>query len=227
MTDAEHDREPERYSDLAVMDEREFKQKQRLKCLLEAREKVKEKTNEAWELFVAGEINVEAKNILIQRAVKEAIWETFNHLVDHEEESIAEEKHSPYWVGYERLEKTEDGVRAVAGDGGAEPLGVIPQDSQPDIPIWGLADFMETETFYEETIERTVKPRNQPARTEEETIKRTVPEDVSIRAFLRLTRFLGKELNLDIEFEEDDGLQAWGFYEISEEDLPEGEYHDE
>lgn len=202
MTDAEPEREPERYSDLAVMDTREFKQKQRLKGLLDAREKVMEKTNEAWDLFVAGEINADAKNILIQRAVKEAILETFNHLRDHEEELASQEdKHSEYWAGYEKLEQTDTGWKPVAGDGGADPLGVIEQQSTDDIYVWGLADFMETDTFYEETVERTVKPRNQPARTETETIQRTVPEEVSIQAFLRLVRFLGKELNLDIEFE--------------------------
>ena len=213
----------ERHSDLAVMEAQEYKQKRRLERLLDVLEKVEAKANEAWDLFVAGEINHDAKNIMIQRAVKEAIRETYNHLIDHEEELANDEdgeRHSEYWVGFERLKQTDNGsVVPVAGDGGAEPIGVISQQSQADIYIWGLADFMETKEFYEEAITETTKPRNQPARTETKTIQKTVPEDVSWNAYLRLKRFLDQELSLDIQFEElGDSLPTWGFEEVPDEE---------
>lgn len=227
MSDAERSRDTDRQSDLAVMDTQEYKQKRRLERLLDVLEKVEAKANEAWDLFVAGDINHDAKNIIVQRAVKEAVREAYNQLVDHEANVQDEGKHSEYWVGYEGLKETENGLQPVVGDGGATPIGRIEQESHDDIVVWGLADFMETKEFYEETIEETTKPRNQPVQAESRHIKKTVQEEVSWNAYLRLKRFLNRELNLDIEFDEGPDVETWGYYDIPEEEKPDGELIDE
>jgi len=197
--------EATRQSDLAVMDAQEFKQKRRLKQLLEAHKKVEEKANEAWELFVAGEISHDAKNIMVQRAVKEAIRESYKLLVDHEREQREADQHSEYWAG-----TTE------------EPLGRIEQTGGDDIVIYGLADFLQTKEFYrEQVVEQTHEP-NMPPETQSYTVERSVPEKLSWRAFLRLKEFLDDQHDLEITFETlDDQTPKWSFEDLPEDEVPE------
>lgn len=198
----------DRQSDLAVMDAQEFKQKRRLKRLLEAHDKVEEKANEAWDLFVAGEISHDAKNIMIQRAVKEAIRESYKLLIDHqrEYEDRSEDEYSEYWIGRE-----------------GDPIGVIKLEDYENIPIYGLRDFLNTKEFYEEIITRPITNRNKPPTTETEAVKHSVPEEVSWGAFLRLKEFLDDTHDLEISFEEmDDSLPNWGYEEYEDGDVPDG-----
>lgn len=191
----------ERQSDLAVMDAQEFKQKNRLKRLLEAHNKVEEQANEAWGLFVKGEISHDAKNIMIQRAVKEAVRESYKLLLDHQRECEEDGGYSEYWAGRDD-----------------HPIGRIAQEEQPDIALWGLRDFLHTKEFYSETVEQGRTPRNKPPTTETEEVKQSVPEELSWRAFLRLKEFLDDAHDLEISFEElDDSLPSWGFEEVPEE----------
>lgn len=196
----------ERQSDLAVMDAQEFKQKRRLQRLLEAHDKVEEKSNEAWDLFVAGEISHDAKNIMIQRAVKEAVRESYKLLIDHQREFTdrGDDEYSDYWVGRED-----------------EPIGVIEQEGHQNIGIYGLRDFLHTKEFYEEIITRKVSKRNKPPTVETEAVKHSVSEEVSWAAFLRLKEFLDDTHDLEISFEEmDDQLPSWGFDEMEPDDIP-------
>lgn len=201
----------ERQSDLAVMEAQEFKQKRRLKRLLDAIEKVEEQANEAWAMFVSGEINHDAKNILIQRAVKEAVRESYKLLLDHQREQEEVDKNSEYWVG-----RRDD------------PIGVIQQYSTDDIGIYGLRDFLATQEFYQETVTRQVSRRNKPPGTETETVQHSVPEKISWRAFLRLKEFLDDAHDLEISFEElDDALPTWGFEEVPDEEGTERYWNDD
>lgn len=192
-------RDDGRQSDLAVMDANEYKQKRRMKRILDVLEAVEEKADDAWDGYVLGEISHDAKNIIIQRAVKQAIYETYNHLKDREESL---ENHDRYWAGYERVEQTENGGQKAVADGGeVNPIGVIELSEGQDEVIWGLRDFMETQHFYEEVITEKQRRRHRRPKVVEHRQRKTVPEEVSRRAYLLLKRFLGRELHLDVEFE--------------------------
>jgi hypothetical protein len=212
---ADAERNSERQSDLAVMDANEYKQKRRLERILDAMDKIEDQANEAWDLFVKGQISHDAKNIMIQRAVKEAIRESYKLLIDHQNS----------------LQEEHDVADLMAADGGMhweamsdywlarrdQPIGVIPQVNNDDIVIWGLRDFLDTEEFYlEEWVERE-KPRNQPPTVVEHESETSVPERVSWAAALRLKEFLDDEHGMEIKFEElDDRLPNWGFDELEE-----------
>lgn len=203
---ATHPREGERQSDLAVMDANEYKQKRRLERILDTLDDVEHKANEAWDLFVAGEITAAGKNIIIQRAVKEAIRESYNLLHEYARD---DETDSKYW--------TREHAQAEGNDAG--PLGEIPQQTRRNILVWGLRDFIQTETVYHEEKTEWVKPRNQPTEQRTEVVEQTVPEEVSWTAFLMLKRFLCVEHDLEVTFEElDDGTPTWGFKEVDSAD---------
>jgi len=174
----------DRQSDLAVMSKTEFKQKHRLNQLLLAHDKVEEKANEAWELLVVGEINHDAKNIMIQRAVKQFIREAYNLLLEHNQE-LDDDETDIYWEG--------------ASD---QPLGVLERKRGNDIVICGLSDFLGTKEIYRERWTEEVKRRNMPPKEVTREIEQSVPEDISWRAFLRLRRFLNEQYNLDLQFDD-------------------------
>jgi len=173
----------ERQSDLAVMDGDEFKQKHRLNQLLLAHDKVEEKANEAWELLVLGEINHDAKNIMIQRAIKQFIREAYNLLLEYND-SLDDGKKDIYWEGNSQ-----------------KPLGVLNREHTDDIAIIGLSDFLRTKEIYRERWTEQVKRRNMPPKTVTREVEQSIPEDISWRAYLRLRRFLNQEYSLDLQFE--------------------------
>ena len=174
----------ERHSDLAVMDGDEFKQKHRLNQLLLAHDKVEEKANEAWELLVLGEINHDAKNIMIQRAIKQFIREAYNLLLEHND-SLEEGETDIYWEGDEE-----------------KPLGVLNRNHTDDIAIIGLSDFLRTKEIYRERWREQVKRRNMPPKEETKEVEQSIPEDISWRAYLRLRRFLNEKYSLDLQFDD-------------------------
>lgn len=213
------DRNVDRQSDLAVMDANEYKQKRRLERILDAMDKIEEQSNEAWDRFVAGQINHDAKNIMIQRAVKEAIREAYNLLLAHQKQLESEHEVDELLAqdGGMEWEAMSDYWLARRGD----PIGTIEQTHQDDIVIWGLRDFLDTKEFYREEWEEPVKPRNQPAQMEPQSREQSVPETVSWNAALRLKEFLNEEHSLEVKFEElEDELPNWGYREVDE--VPEG-----
>jgi len=174
----------ERQSDLAVMDGDEFKQKHRLNQLLLAHDKVEEKANEAWELLVLGEINHDAKNIMIQRAIKQFIREAYNLLLEHND-SLDDDETDIYWKGDPK-----------------KPLGVLNRNHTDDIVISGLSDFLRTKEIYRERYREQVKRRNMPPKEVTREVEQSIPEDISWRAYLRLRRFLNEEYSLDLQFDD-------------------------
>lgn len=213
MAGESNGREPERQSDLAVMEANEYKQKRRLERILDSIDKVEDKADQAWELFVSGDINHDAKNIMIQRAVKQTVRECYNLLLDYHKEATREAE-NPRAV----KDNTPDADEYFAPRQ-ENRLGAVEMDWEDDIPIYGLFGFLQSKELYEETWTERAKPRNKPARVERHTAKHTVPESVSWTAFMTLKEFLNSEHDLEIKFEElDDALPTWGFVEVPDEE---------
>lgn len=215
-------RDADRQSDLAVMDANEYKQKRRLERILDAMDAIPDQADKAKEQYVAGEIDLHARRVMVQDAVKDAIWEAWNLLVDHEKNcqrdaadrmradggdlDSADDKdgpwpHSEYFIGHPDQ----------------KPIGVIPQEQDDDKVVWGLKEFFEMDEFWTESWEETVKPRNGRPRPVEQELTHSVPRKVSWAAALRLKEFLNAEHGMEIQFEEmDNSLPNWGFEEIEE-----------
>lgn len=208
---AEVSRDADRQSDLAVMDANEYKQKRRLERILDAMDHIEDQANEAWDLFVNGEISHDAKNIMIQRAVKEAIRESYKLLLDHHRaiqikaEDDKEESYSKYWIGIQ-----------------GAPLGIIEREPGDPIVIWGLRDFLQSEELYYEYWTEQSKRRNMQTKQVEREEELTVPEKISWAASLRLREFLDDEHGMEIKFEEMDAQRP---YDDWRDEFKRGVYH--
>lgn len=190
----------DRKSDLAVMAVEEYKQKRRLERILDASDHIDERANDAWDELVNGQIAIDGKNIIIQKAVKHGIVTCYNLLLDHHEK-VREEAdgngsaQDRYWTGTN-----------------ADPIGTIERNHSNDIDILGLKDYLETDTYYEDKWVVKHKPRNLPVRTETVVEEFTVPEWLSWQAALRLKEFLGREEGIEIKFESmevDEHAEPW------------------
>lgn len=191
----------DRQSDLAVMEANEYKQKRRLERILDVVEDVEDKADEAWDLFVAGEVSRDGKNIIIQRAVQKAIREVYKLLVDHQTRA---DSHSEYFAGRKD-----------------EPIGTIEREENEDVTIYGLYDYMTLDMLHKETVTVTEHPPNKPPRQRTKSRETTVSEQISWTAYLRLKEFLDDEHDLEVSFEElDDELPNWGFKEYEEDEIP-------
>lgn len=200
MATERQQRDNDRQSDLAVMDANEYKQKRRLERILDNLEAVQDNADEAWARYVKGEIDRDARNITIQRAVQNSIDECYKLLKDHEREVNGNDD---YFVG------DPD-----------NPIGAIDVGDGTPIIIQGLKDYLEAPTFQTTTYEETVPRRNMPDETVTRTVDVSMPEWVSYRAFRRLKMFLDDVHDMEISFEEmDDNLPNWGFE--ADEDIPE------
>lgn len=196
-TDEHHN--DERQSDLAVLDANEYKQKRRLERILDTLDGVQDTSNEAWNRYTAGEIDQDAFNVTVQRAVKNAVRECYKLLYDHHRNQEGSER---YWAGKP-----------------SNPIGTIQRADGDEMKIVGLRDFLKTETVITEEISMTVGQRNGPPQTRHESVEYTLPRRISYQAYLRLKEFLDDVHDMEISFEEmDDSLPNWGFE--SEEDIP-------
>lgn len=184
-TESQHD--GERQSDLAVMEANEYKQKRRLERILDAMDDVLDMSDQAWDDYVEGRISKEARNITIQRAVKNAIREAYKLLIDHHRQADSD----PYWSG-------EDADDAIG------EAGVLDDEEE----IMGLRDFLESPRFYTGTVTELVSQPNKPDEPQQRPVEATMPEEVSYSAYLRLKEFLDDVHDMEIAFEEmdDDSL---------------------
>jgi len=131
-----------RESDLAVMEANEFKQKRRLRSILDSREKVEEKADKAEELWIQGEISGVARQLIVLRAVREYIRETWQLLIEH-----ADEAHDPD-------EPCEFLQRRV--------LGTIEfEHEEDDVVIRGLYDLLHCQETYTESWRELYKTMRQ------------------------------------------------------------------
>lgn len=191
----------DRQSDLAVMDANEFKQKRRLKRILNARQKVEEKADEAEELYVTGKINEDGRNTLVLRAVREYVRQCWNLLIEHVN-SKGEDESLPYFAD--------------------RTLGHIEFEQEGErIEISGLYDYLNCQTVWVETWIETVEYPQGPDDEQERSTTHSVPLQISWRAFLTLNEFLADVHDLEVRFEEmDQTLPSFGFstMDVSEED---------
>lgn len=193
-----HSNTDHRQSDLAVMDAQEYKQKRRLRRILDAHDHVEEVVNQSYGQFAEGIISMDGKNIRILQAVQEYIRECYNLLMEHSRE--LEDGQNVYWVGSE-------------ADG---PLGRIKMDHDRDIIFWGLHDVLHAEPLYTEEWTEYTDHRHGTSEFEEYSQTHSVPERVSIDAFLVLNEFLSEERDLvGVRFD-DGGVGTWGFKENEE-----------
>lgn len=201
---SQYDGAGDRQSDLAVMDANEYKQKRRLERILDAMDGVEATADAAYDELVAGQISADAKNIMVQRAVKEAVRESYKLLIDHfravtdNADENGEQAWDRYWTG----------------DPG-DALGVVELDRDDNHFIQGLRDYLEAPTYFVEEWSEQEHPRDMAPQEVTRSREHTMPEDVSWAAFLRLKEFLDEKHDLEISFEEmDDSLPVWGFEEV-------------
>jgi hypothetical protein len=198
------ERDESRKSDLAVMDAQEYKQKRRLRRILDAREDVEEVGQEAFRGFIAGDISSDALNVSLLRAVQSYIRECHTLLKDWRNDTYETDEWDPYWTG----DPTEPDSR---------PLGRVQFENRDDIVFWGLRDVLRAQDFYEESWTKPVENRHGPDTVAQKSRQKSVPENVSQNAYLRLNEFLAEEKDLELQFEDmDDSLPVWGFEEVDE-----------
>jgi len=213
MSDDEHNRE----SDLAVMEAQEYKQKRRLKAILNAREKVEEKADTAEELYIKGEIAEVGRQMIVLRAVREYIRECYNLLIEHAQ--TEHDNNEPcYW-----LEECPLGTIDLPRDGKG-----FTEDVGHRIEITGLNGLLRCDEIY---IEKWRVRREFPHGSDEwvtQTEEHAIPLSVSWEGYLALNQFLAHEHDLEVRFEEmDDSLPTWGFEEVPDIPGTEEVDHDE
>lgn len=183
MSTYQEDTTESRQSDLAVMEAEEYKQKRRIKRILDAHDKVERLDDKSMEETVKSEISMDARNIMLLRAVKEFIRECYNLLLEYNE-NLAANDVDRYWMGDPQ-----------------DPIGIVPMNREENVVIVGLKDVVHANTFYEEEWTEHEQRRHGP---DEDVTKDEVhlfPTDLSWRAHLRLKEFLQQEYDLDLSFE--------------------------
>jgi len=176
----------DRQSDLAVMDAEEYKNKRRLERLLDAHDRVEEWDNHSLRMLVDREITPQGRNIILLRAVKQFIREAYNSLREHYESYQAEgEPAKP------------DGYLLTS-----EPIGVIEFEHREDVEFYGLGDILNADRMYTEVWDTEEDPKHTSSKTQTHDRTKAVPEDVTMKAFLRLKHFLDEERGLDLAFSE-------------------------
>lgn len=175
-------------SEIAVMDADEFKNKRRLREILESHEQVEDVVSQAHGEYVYGEIDEQGRNLVILWAVQRYIREIYNLLRnyrkkvdDTDEDDYPEDK---YWHPTDQ-----------------EALGLIELENSDDIVFRGLYDILHADDIYVENWTREQASRHGPSQTEAVSRHHTVPKQVSLNAYLLAKAFVNDENNLDVQFE--------------------------
>lgn len=188
----------ERRSDLAVLEANEHKQRRRLQEILDAHKAVETTADKLFEMQAAGDVSPDARNIGIQHAVKKFIRESQNLL-----------------TAWDREESDDD-----VPDPWQTHLGTVPMESEPDVDIVGLHDFLQTQETYTEAWKETQDTRHGPVVEVQHSAQHTVPKQISWEAHMLLWEFLNAEYDIDVQFEDlDDSLPTWGFEEIDDPEI--------
>lgn len=204
MSTEEHaEREDSRRSDLAVMDVEEYKQKRRIKRILDAHDKVEEFDDEGMYRYMNQEIQKDGWRMLLLRAVQEYIRECFNLVRQYHVESDGDTDH--YWTGDRN-----------------DPLGKIERQHASDVVFYGLRDVLHADLYYEDSWTEELRTRHGPNQTEEHRQQYAVPREVSWNAFLRLNEFLEEEMDMDLSFEKTGKDSAFEYEDLLETGPPGG-----
>lgn len=190
------DQSDERQTDLAVMDVNEIKQKRRLMRILDSREKVEKKANEARELYVTGQVSQKGRDLLVLYAVREYIRECWNLLRDHTKSLDDDEP--AYYLSECHLGTLD-----------------FPNSDRESIAFNGLYDYLHCSIEYEETWEETLEWRHGQDQTQVHSETHTVPLEVTWRAYLKMSEFLSEVHDLEMQFESlDRSVGSFGFESI-------------
>lgn len=209
---ADEHRDGGRQSDLAVMEASEYKQKRRLREILDAHDDVEEMISVAYGEYASGNISHDGKNIRILKAVQRYIREAHGVILEYLEERRESELRRKEREG----EDFEPRVEPYWNGNGEQPLGAIEMETGDHVVFYGLRDVLFADELYTETWEEALTTRNGPNRMVTRSASHTVPESVSIRAYLLLNEFLSTERDIvGINFSDDD-LPTWGFLEVEE-----------
>jgi hypothetical protein len=177
-------------SEIAVMDEEEYKQMSRVRTLLEARQKVKIKSDEAQELYVLGEIDTDIRDAIVFEAVQQLIREGWVLLMDWADDNAEDEGRTNYLIN-RRLGAFEVGGRRVAFD--------------------GLLSFKRATPSYSEDVARTRTFPHGSDATVTETVEKVVPRRISWEAYDVMSEFLLREQGLKMRTRKARANSSFGF----------------
>jgi hypothetical protein len=192
---ADTDTDTDRQSEIVAMDAAEYKQKRRLRRILDAHDEVEESAEAAYGKFAEGTIAREGLEIRILKAVQKYIREAHGLLMEYRSDhDIDEGAPDGYWIR-------------------PEPIGKIGLYSQDALEFDGLRDILYAQEMYHERWQEVETTRHGPDKTVTLQESHTVPEQVSLQGYLLLNRFLTEERDIvGINFE-DDSKEVWGFSE--------------
>lgn len=185
------------------MDAEEYKQKRRLRRILDARDKVEDRKNVANEKVANGEITEDQRNVVVLNAVQEYVRECYNLILDYHEEHFG-----PNGELLDQEQYLDDSGEWLRDEIPIDywmslPVGTLEMPHNDDVEFNGLVDIVYAEEVYVETWEETERHRHGPDGSKTRQRVHTVPVEVSMQAYLHMNRFLAKETNLDLEFEEE------------------------
>lgn len=182
-----------------IDDPSEYKQKRRIKSILDAREHVLEQRRRALDLQAEGLIGAQMANKMLREAVEAYIIEVEN--------KVRESDHAIHYWG----DVDDSGQREGVFLGS---LHVPERNGERE--FIGLRDIMTASDPL--TFEYTVKRSDELEGTQTET-RRTeyqIPEDVLLAAFRAINEFLN-EVGMDADFEEDE-LPTFGYETLEDYD---------
>lgn len=179
-------------SEIAVMDEEEYKQMSRVRTLLEARQKVKEKSDEAQELYVLGEIDRDVRDAIVFESVQQLIREGWVLLSDWADENAGDEDRTNYLIN--------------------RPLGTFEVGGK-EIGFNGLLDFKRASPSFSQDVERQRSFAHGPDATMTETVEKVVPRRISWEAYDVMSEFLLREQGLKMRTKKAQANSSFGFVE--------------
>lgn len=187
----------------AIDDPGEFNQRRRLKAIQDARERVYKQRAHALDLEAVGAISTQTKRQIIREAVTDLVLEVEQLIIGNTEEN-QDNPGNKYWTEAQ--------------------IGAIPLADGSTYPLFGLHDFLSApnpivQTWTEEPDAPPgfdVHPNRKEARERREETQ--IPEEVSMRAFRLVTKFLN-DVGLDAQPEET--LPTFGFKELEDWEIEE------
>lgn len=170
----------DRQSDLAVMGANEYKNKSRLESILTQRQNVFDARDQARDLLISGEIQPDGRNLIVLNATRQYLEEVWNLVLRHAQQQEGE---GSYYLTGKRL-------------------GTIELRGRENKQIRGLSSYLFSQRRYVQEWTEEVRWRHGDDRTRTRRETKTVPVEISRRAFRTINRFLDNVHDLDIQFEE-------------------------
>lgn len=169
-----------------IDDPGEYKQKRRIKAILDARREVIERRRRALDLQAEGMIDETLAAHMLREAVEVYIMEVENQIGEAE-------RTEHYW---------EDVY-----------LGALYIEEKDEVRHFkGLSSIMNCDNPIVEYVTEETRDFARGVTTQEYRIEYQIPQDVLIQAFRVVNGFIFRELGMDVD--SDDELPTWGFEEV-------------